>query len=83
MGVKIFVGNLPFSVGDDKLKAEFLKFGEIESAEVVKDKRSGRSSGYGFVVFCDRTGAEAAIEGMNGQPVDGRNLTVNMGKNQG
>lgn len=82
MSVKIFVGNLPFSVDDERLKAEFAKFGTVESARVVTDRHTGRSRGYGFVEFADTESANAAIEQMAGQSLDGRALTVNMAKTQ-
>lgn len=83
MSAKIFVGNLPFSVTNDRLKEEFSRFGELESAIVVTDRHTGRSRGYGFVVFVDQSGADAAIQGMHEQPMDGRNLTVSLAKTQG
>ncbi|RCK78849.1 MAG: RNA-binding region RNP-1 [Candidatus Ozemobacter sibiricus] len=83
MSVKVFVGNLPFAVNDEKLKTEFSKFGNVESARVVTDKHTNRSRGYGFVEFTDQAAAEAAIQGMNGQPMEGRPLTVNLAKTQG
>ncbi len=83
MSVKVFVGNLPFAVTDEKLKTEFAKFGNVESARVVTDKHTSRSRGYGFVEFADQASAEAAIQGMNGQQMEGRPLTVNLAKTQG
>lgn len=83
MSVKVFVGNLPFGVTDEKLKAEFARFGNVESARVVTDKHTGRSRGYGFVEFADQAAADASIAGMNAQPMEGRNLTVSVAKSQG
>lgn len=82
MSSKIFVGNLPFSVDNDKLQAEFDKFGEVASAKVIMDRNSGRSRGYGFVEFADESAAQAAVDGMNEQEMDGRKLTVSLAKNQ-
>ncbi len=82
MSVKIFVGNLPFSFDNDRLKDEFSKFGEVESAKIIMDRNSGRSKGYGFVEFNSSEAASAAVEGMNEQPLDGRKLTVSLAKNQ-
>ncbi len=82
MSIKVFVGNLPFSVDDQRLKTEFSRFGAVESAKIVTDKHTGRSRGYGFVEFADQASAEASIQGMNSQPMDGRNLTVNLAKTQ-
>ncbi|MFZ2958336.1 MAG: RNA-binding protein [Candidatus Ozemobacteraceae bacterium] len=83
MSVKVFVGNLPFSADDEKLKTEFSRFGNVDSARVVTDKHTGRSRGYGFVEFADQASAEASIVGMNAQPMDGRPLTVSLAKSQG
>jgi RNA recognition motif-containing protein len=80
MSVKVFVGNLPFSITDDRLKEEFSKFGAVESARVVTEKHTGRSRGYGFVEFADQAAAEASITGMNGQSLDSRPLTVSIAK---
>ncbi|OIP23005.1 hypothetical protein AUK22_10110 [bacterium CG2_30_54_10] len=80
--MKVFVGNLPFGVTDEKLKEEFGRFGSVESARVVTDKHTGRSRGYGFVEFADQVAADAAIQGMNAQPMEGRNLTVSAAKSQ-
>jgi cold-inducible RNA-binding protein len=83
MSVKVFVGNLPFSITNERLQEEFGRHGAVESATVVTDKNNGRSRGYGFVVFADQAGADAAIQALNSQPLDGRNLTVNLAKSQG
>ncbi|NLI79038.1 MAG: RNA-binding protein [Candidatus Riflebacteria bacterium] len=83
MSIKVFVGNLPFGVTDEKLKTEFARFGNVESARVVTDKHTGRSRGYGFVEFADQASADASITGMNGQQMEGRPLTVNLAKSQG
>jgi len=82
MSIKLFVGNLPFAMDDQRLKNEFTRFGNVESAKIVLDKRTGKSRGYGFVEFSDQAGADAAIQGMNGQQLDGRPLTVNLAKTQ-
>lgn len=75
----IFVGNLPWAVDDESLKAKFSEFGNVISARVVKDKFSGRSRGFGFVDMEDAD-AQKAIEGMQGYSWDGRVLTVNESK---
>lgn len=82
MAVKLFVGNLPFSVDSVKLSEEFSKFGEVASANIVIDKISKCSKGFGFVEFMTQEGAQAAIEGMNEQEMGGRKLTVSMAKKQ-
>ena len=80
MAVKIFVGNLPFSMNDDRLKEEFSKFGAVESAKIVTEKHTGRSRGYGFVEFTDQASADAAIKAMNGLNFENRPLTVSIAK---
>ncbi|NCB37242.1 MAG: RNA-binding protein [Erysipelotrichia bacterium] len=82
MSAKIFVGNLPFSIDNGKLETEFARFGTVVGAKVIMDRNSGRSRGYGFVEFAEESSAQSAVDGMNGQPMDGRNLTVSLAKNQ-
>lgn len=82
MAFKIFVGNLPFSVDNTRLQQEFVQFGDVESAKIIMDRNSGRSRGYGFVEFSEKTGADAAVEKMNDHEMDGRKLTVSHAKNQ-
>jgi RNA recognition motif-containing protein len=76
MSKKVYVGNLPFSYGFEKLKEFFSKFGEIEEATVITDKYSGRSKGFGFVVFANDGDADKAIAEMNGKETEGRALKV-------
>ena len=71
----LYVGNLPFTTTDDDLAQEFGRFGVVVKAQVIKDRDTGRSRGFGFVEMTD--GAEAAVEGMNGAEFQGRRLTVN------
>jgi len=75
--MRIYVGNLPFSVTDDDLREVFSEFGELESAEIVKDKYSGQSKGFGFVDMPNNSEADEAIKSLNDQPLKGRKLTVN------
>ena len=75
--MKVYVGNLPFTVDDEKLKEFFAPYGEIEEATIIKDKFSGRSKGFGFVTFKDDEAAKKAISEMNEKEVEGRNLKVN------
>lgn len=75
--MRIYVGNLPFSVRDEELREMFSEHGEVASAAVIIDRETGRSRGFGFVEMPDRTSAEAAIEALNGQDMGGRPLTVN------
>ena len=78
--MKIYVGNLPFSVDDEGLSELFSSYGEIEEATVIKDKFSGRSKGFGFVTFKDDASAKKAIAEMNGKKVEERELKVNEAK---
>lgn len=78
--MKVYIGNLPFSVDDNKLKEIFSPYGEIEEAMVIKNKFSGRSKGFGFVTFKNEEDAKKAIEGMNESEVEGRNLKVSEAK---
>ncbi|EOY21859.1 RNA-binding family protein with retrovirus zinc finger-like domain isoform 1 [Theobroma cacao] len=73
---RCFIGNLSWSTSDRGLKDAFEKFGNLLEAKVVVDKFSGRSRGFGFVTFDDKTAMEEAIEAMNGMDLDGRNITV-------
>ena len=78
--MKIYVGNLPFETTDESLAQEFEVFGEVVSANVVVDRASGRSRGFGFVEMPAQAEAEAAIAGLNGKELMGRALTVNESK---
>ncbi|MDP2628449.1 MAG: RNA-binding protein [Nanoarchaeota archaeon] len=78
--MKIYVGNLPFSVDDDKLKELFSSFGDVEEASIIKDKFSGRSKGFGFVTINDDEAAKKAISEMNEKDVEGRNIKVTEAK---
>lgn len=75
MSKNLYVGNLPFNTSSDDLRAAFEKFGVVSRAEVISDRVTGRSRGFGFVEM--ENGADEAIAGMNGQDFDGRVLTVN------
>ncbi len=78
--MKVYVGNLPWSVDSDKLKEIFSKFGEITEATVIKDKFSGRSKGFGFVTFASKEDADKAVSEMNEKEMEGRALKVNEAK---
>jgi len=78
--MKVYVGNLPWSVDHGKLTEMFSSFGEIEEATVISDKFSGRSKGFGFVTFKNDEDAKKAIAAMNEKEVEGRNLKVNEAK---
>jgi len=73
----IYVGNLPWSCNDDDLRELFQPFGEVESARVVLDRETGRSRGFGFVQMPKAEEAAQAIQGLNGQDMNGRPLRVN------
>ena len=77
MGNKLYVGNLPYSVSDSDLQQTFGRFGAVTSAKVMMDRDTGRSKGFGFVEMGSDAEAQAAITGMNGQPLGGRNCVVN------
>jgi RNA recognition motif-containing protein len=75
--MNIYVGNLHFNLGEDELKEIFEEYGEVTSAKVITDKYSGRSKGFGFVEMPNDVEGEAAIKGLNGVDMKGRNMTVN------
>lgn len=77
MGNKLYVGNLPYSVRDNDLQQAFSQFGTVTSAKVMMERDTGRSKGFGFVEMGNDAEAQAAINGMNGQPLSGRSLVVN------
>jgi len=77
MGNKLYVGNLPYSVRDGDLEQAFGEFGAVTSAKVMMERDTGRSKGFGFVEMGSDEEAQAAINGMNGQPLGGRNVVVN------
>jgi len=75
---KVYVGNLPWSVDDGKLKELFSEYGEVEEASVVKEKFSHRSKGFGFVTFKAEDSAKTAVSKMNGKEIEGRALKVDI-----
>jgi RNA recognition motif-containing protein len=78
--IKIYVGNLSFKTDESALRAAFEAHGEVSSASIVMDRETGRSRGFGFVEMPNDEQAKAAINAMNGQNLDGRDLTVNEAK---
>jgi len=80
MSNKLYVGNLSYSVRDDDLQQQFSSFGHVQSAKVMMERDTGRSKGFGFVEMSNSQEAEAAIRGMNGQNMGGRDLTVNIAR---
>ena len=77
MGNKLYVGNLAYSVRDESLQQAFGQFGTVTSAKVMMDRETGRSKGFGFVEMGSDAEAQAAINGMNGQTLEGRPIVVN------
>ena len=77
MSTKLYVGNLPYSMTDDKLAELFAEAGEVVSATVITDRNSGRSKGFGFVEMSSDSEAEKAISMFDGKDFGGRSLTVN------
>src|SRR5918912_1901945 len=80
MSMKLYVGNLAFSTSSTELQQLFAQAGTVESANVVEDRDTGRSRGFGFVEMSSKEEGEAAITQFNGQEVNGRSLTVNEAK---
>src|SRR5690242_5316086 len=77
MGNKLYVGNLSYNIRDDDLQQAFAQYGTVSSAKVMMDRDTGRSKGFGFVEMGSDPEAQAAINGMNGQALDGRAIVVN------
>ena len=77
MGNKLYIGNLPYTVRDSDLEQAFSQFGSVTSAKVMMERETGRSKGFGFVEMGSDAEAQAAVNGMNGQPLGGRSIVVN------
>ncbi len=77
MGRKLYVGNLPYEVGEADLQQLFAAAGAVESVNVLRDMATGRARGFAFVEMATDAEAQKAIDQFNGQPFNGRNLTVN------
>jgi len=75
--VRIYVGNLPFSMRDEELRALFAAYGEVSAADVIMERDTGRSRGFGFVEMTNSDDAAKAIDALNDHEVDGRPLRVN------
>ncbi len=80
MGKKLYVGNLTYNVNESDLEALFSQFGTVQSAQIIVDRDTNRSKGFGFVEMSSDAEAQAAIQGLNAHDHDGRNLTVNEAK---
>jgi len=75
--MKLYVGNLAYSTTEDDLRGMFTPFGEVSTAELITDRFSGQSKGFGFVEMPNNSEADTAIKTLNGKAVNGRNLKVN------
>ncbi|HBF23407.1 MAG TPA: RNA-binding protein [Planctomycetes bacterium] len=75
--MRIYVGNLPWSVDNDSLRDLFSSYGDVADAVVIRDRETGRSRGFGFVDLSDDEAGNAAIEAMHGTEIEGRDLVVN------
>jgi RNA recognition motif-containing protein len=80
MSYKLFIGSLAWGTDEDSLTQAFGQFGQVVSATVIKDRDSGRSKGFGFVEYATAEEGQKAIEGMNGQDLDGRQINVSEAK---
>jgi len=80
MSNKLYVGNLAYSVRDDDLQQTFSAYGAVQSAKVMMERDTGRSKGFGFVEMGSAAEAQAAIQGLNGKNIGGRDLTVNVAR---
>ncbi|MBH97293.1 MAG: RNA-binding protein [Rhodospirillaceae bacterium] len=80
MGKRLYVGNLPYSVGESDLESKFAAHGTVESANLIIDRNTGRSKGFAFVEMSTESESQAAIEALNGTDYDGRPMTVNEAK---
>jgi RNA recognition motif-containing protein len=81
--MNLYVGNLSYSVTEEDLKEAFSEFGELESVNIIKDKYSGQSKGFGFVEMPDNAEADKAIKALNGNDLKGRAIKVNQAKPRG
>lgn len=75
--MKLYVGNLPFSLGENDIQEVFAEYGEVASVKLITDKMSGRKKGFGFVEMANDADAQKAINELNGKDLEGRNIIVN------
>lgn len=80
MATNIYVGNLPWQTTSDDLYQLFSQYGQVAKSQVISDRETGRSRGFGFVEMASEAEAQAAIDALNNQPFNGRPLTVNIAK---
>jgi RNA recognition motif-containing protein len=78
--MKIYVGNLSYTTSEEDIRAAFSPFGAVDSVDMIMDRGTGRSKGFGFVEMSVDTEGQAAIDGLNGKDLDGRSLNVNVAK---
>lgn len=78
--MNIYVGNLPYSANEDDLRQAFAAFGDVSSVNIITDKFSGQSKGFGFVEMPNNSEADKAMKALNGTDMNGRNLKVNEAK---
>jgi RNA recognition motif-containing protein len=78
--MNIYVGNLPYSVTDADLRETFTQYGDVSNVQLISDKFTGESKGFGFVEMDNNSQADAAIKALNGTALKGRNITVNQAK---
>jgi RNA recognition motif-containing protein len=81
--MNIYVGNLPYSLNEEDLKAAFSQFGEVSSASIIMDSMSGQSKGFGFVEMPENSEADEAIKALNESALNGRNIKVNQARPRG
>ncbi len=81
--MNIYVGNLPYNVTEDELKELFSEFGEVTTVNIITDKFSGQSKGFGFVEMTNDSEADEAIKALDGSELKGRNIKVNQAKPRG
>ena len=82
MSVTLYVGNISYTMKEDELKNAFGQYGEVVSAKIIIDKRTGKSKGYGFVEMATASAAEDALANLNGKELSGRNVKVNKANSQ-
>jgi RNA recognition motif-containing protein len=78
--MNIYVGNLPYTATDADLRETFSQYGQVDSVQLISDKFTGQSKGFGFVEMANNSQADAAIKGLNGSAMKGRNITVNQAR---
>jgi RNA recognition motif-containing protein len=81
--MNIYIGNLAYNITEDDLRQAFSEYGEVSSVNLITDKFSGQSKGFGFIEMPDNSQADAAIKGLNGKLLNGRAVKVNQAKPRG